>query len=79
MVAEMLEEIFKQICKRKKLPMITGDKVTFIGSTFMRINENTQYKNHMIVLNSCSECKDVPNTEIESYNNERDVLLVGPK
>ena len=75
MVAEMLEEIFKQICKQKKLPMITGDKVTFIGSTFMRINENTQYKNHMIVLNSCSECKDVPNTEIESYNNERDVLL----
>ena len=75
MVAEMLEEIFKQICKQKKLPMITGDKVTFIGSTFMRINENTQYKNHMIVLNSCSECKDVPNTEIETYNNERDVLL----
>ena len=79
MVAEMLEEIFKQICRQKKLPMITGDKVTFIGSTFMRINENTQYKNHMIVLNSCSECKDVPNTEIESYNNERDVLLAWTK
>ena len=75
MVAEMLEEIFKQLCRQKKLPLITGDKVTFIGSTFMRINENTQYKNHMIVLNSCSECKDVPNTEIETYNNERDVLL----
>ena len=75
MVAEMLEEIFQQICRQKKLPYVTGDKVTFIGSTFMRINENTQYKNHMIVLNSCSECKDVPNTEIETYNNERDVLL----
>ena len=75
MISEMLEEIFKQICKFGNLPYITGDKVTFIGSTFMRITEKTQYKNHMIVLNSCSECKDVPNTEIETYDNELDVLL----
>ena len=79
MVAEMLEEVFRQICYKKNLPYITGDKVTFIGSTFMRITENSQYKNHMIVLNSCSECKDVPNTEIETYNNERDVLLAWTK
>ena len=38
MVAEMLEEMFKQICYKKNLPYITGDKVTFIGSNI--------YENH---------------------------------
>ena len=77
MVADMLEEIFLQEVSKKfpTLPPVQGDKVTFIGSTFQRLNETSQYKNHMIVLNSCSPCADVPNSEIECYDTEKEVLL----
>jgi DNA polymerase elongation subunit (family B) len=53
-------------------PSLEGDKVTFIGSTFMMLGEKQPYKNHCIVLNTCSEVKDV---EIESYGTESDVLV----
>ena len=53
-------------------PKLEGDKVTFIGSTFLKYGENKPYKNHCIVLNSCAE---MPGTEIESYSTEREVLL----
>jgi len=53
-------------------PSLEGDKVTFIGSTFMMLGEKQPYKNHCIVLNTCSEVKDV---EIESYGTEADVLV----
>merc|ERR1712166_568711 len=33
----------------------------------------------MIVLNSCSSCPEVSNCEIETYDNERDVLLAWTK
>lgn len=75
LIADMLELMFK----KEKFPKVEGDTVTFIGSTFMRLNEKEQYLNHMIVLNSCSDCPDVPNCEIETYNNERDVLLAWTK
>jgi len=57
------------------LPYVEGDKVTFIGSTFMRMGEKEQYKNNMIVLNSCSDCPEVPHCEIETYETEKEVLL----
>ena len=55
-------------------PKLEGDKVTFIGSTFMNYGEQEPYKNHCIVLNTCS---DLPqkNSEVESYQTERNVLL----
>ena len=53
-------------------PPLEGDKVTFIGSTFMRLGEKTPYKNHCIVLNSCSP---VDNVEIETYDTEAEVLI----
>jgi DNA polymerase elongation subunit (family B) len=53
-------------------PKLEGDKVTFIGSTFMMLGEKQPYKNHCIVLNTCSEVKDV---EIESYSTEAEVLV----
>ena len=56
-------------------PKLEGDKVTFIGSTFMRYGEKEPYLNHCIVLDSC-ECDDsVKNCEIESKKTEREVLL----
>jgi len=57
------------------LPELEGDKVTFIGSTFLSYGSPKPYLNHCIVLNSCSEIKGAENTEIETYNNEKKVLL----
>jgi DNA polymerase elongation subunit (family B) len=53
-------------------PSLEGDKVTFIGSTFMMLGEKQPYKNHCVVLNTCSDVKDV---EIESYSTEAEVLV----
>jgi DNA polymerase elongation subunit (family B) len=53
-------------------PSLEGDKVTFIGSTFMMLGDKQPYKNNCIVLNSCSEVKDV---EIECYDKESEVLV----
>ena len=55
-------------------PKLEGDKVTFIGSTFMHYGEKEPYMNHCIVLNSCSEIQ-AQNSIIESYNTEKEVLL----
>jgi DNA polymerase elongation subunit (family B) len=55
-------------------PKLEGDKVTFIGSTFMNYGDQEPYKNHCIVLNSCSDMP-IQNSIIESYETEREVLL----
>lgn len=55
-------------------PRLEGDKVTFIGSTFMNYGNREPYMNHCIVLNSCSQ-PQIENTIIETYNTEKDVLL----
>ena len=59
-------------------PKVEGDKVTFIGSTFVKYgqNGNRPYLNNCIVLDTCDDLHDeVPNSEIESYTTEADVLL----
>jgi DNA polymerase elongation subunit (family B) len=58
-------------------PKIEGDKVTFIGSTFVKYgqNGNRPYLNNCIVLDTCDNLdKEVPNSEIETYTTEADVL-----
>jgi len=52
-------------------PELEGDKVTFIGSTFMKYGENEPYLNHCVVLGSCD---DVKNAEIHSVKTESEVL-----
>ena len=62
-----LQEIF---------PPVEGDKVTFIGSTFLTYGEKRPYLNHCIVIDTCNSLKDeVANSEIETYKTEREVLL----
>ena len=62
-----LQEIF---------PPVEGDKVTFIGSTFMTYGEKRPYLNHCIVLDTCSSLEsEVANSKIETYKTEREVLL----
>jgi DNA polymerase elongation subunit (family B) len=58
-------------------PKLQGDKVTFIGSTFMNYGEKEPKKNNCIVLNTCE--KNMENTEIETYKTEKEVLLAWQK
>ena len=53
-------------------PRLEGDKITFIGSTFMRYGEQETYKNHCVVLGSCDP---VEGAVIESVDTETDLLL----
>jgi DNA polymerase elongation subunit (family B) len=55
-------------------PKLEGDKVTFIGSTFLRYGEETPYLNHCAVLNDCSPLES-ENTVLECYDTEKKVLL----
>jgi len=58
-------------------PKVEGDKVTFIGSTFVKYgqNNNRPYLSNCIVLDTCDNLHDeVPNSEIESYATEEEVL-----
>ena len=59
---------------RSCFPPLEGDKVTFIGSTLLNYGESEPYLNHCIVLNSCDQMP-VPNSQIESYDTEKEVLL----
>ena len=63
---------------KKVFPKLEGDKVTFIGSTFMNYSDREPNFNHCIVLNTCSELP-IENSVIESYNSEKDVLLAWQK
>jgi len=49
-----------------------GDKVTFIGSTFLNYGSPEPYLNHCIVLDTCDA---VANAELETYDTEAKVLL----
>jgi DNA polymerase elongation subunit (family B) len=52
-------------------PKVEGDKVTFIGSTFLKYGDSSPYLNHCLVLNTCDP---VDGVEIQSVESERDLL-----
>ena len=65
---------------RNNFPALEGDKVTFIGSTFMKYGDIDPYLNHCIVLNSCDKLDgSVNNSHIETYATEKDVLTAWTK
>lgn len=53
-------------------PQLEGDKVTFIGSTFLKYGETEPYMNHCIVLGTCNP---VDGAVIESVDTERKLLM----
>lgn len=65
-----INEINTLLCKL--FPQVEGDKVTFIGSTFMKYGEKEPYLNHCVVLNGCD---DIENAEIETTTTEEELLL----
>ena len=54
------------------LPPLEGDKVTFIGSTFIRYGEPEPYKSHCLVVDTCDPVEGV---EIVSVGSERELLV----
>jgi len=69
---EKLDEI--NISLDSSFPKLEGDKVTFIGSTFMKYGSEEPYMSHCIALNTCSSIS-VENSILESYQTEKEVLL----
>ena len=62
-----LQEIF---------PPVEGDKVTFIGSTFLTYGEKRPYLNHCVVLDTCDALtNEVANSQIQTCKTERELLL----
>jgi DNA polymerase elongation subunit (family B) len=61
-------------CSKNKYPFpaLEGDKVTFIGSTFLKSGDTEPYLNHCIVLNTC---EPLNNCITETYDTEKQVLL----
>jgi DNA polymerase elongation subunit (family B) len=53
-------------------PKLEGDKVTFIGSTFLNYGDVQPYKNHCLVLGTCD---DVEGAIIETTDTESELLL----
>ena len=68
---DKMTEVFKNV----GFPELEGDKVTFIGSTFLRYGEEKPYLNNCVVLDTCSDVTEIENSEIKSYKTERDLLL----
>jgi len=54
-----------------RLPELEGDKVTFIGSTFMKHGDSEPYYNNCLVVN---DCDPVDGAEIQCVKNEYDLL-----
>jgi DNA polymerase elongation subunit (family B) len=71
-----LNELVRLFGNRDLFPPLEGDKVTFIGSTFLRYGQSEPYLNHCMVLNSCLSLHDVlPYSQIETFETERDMLI----
>ena len=76
-VIELLKKDTKCVNELRKalnsaFPPIEGDKVTFIGSTFVHYGTPRPYLNHCIVLGGCSP---IENIELECYKTEKEVLV----
>ena len=56
-------------------PNLEGDKVTFIGSTFLKYGEEKPYLNNCLALDTCSKVDEIENSEIVSYKTERELLM----
>ena len=69
---QCMNELFAKCVEKNIFPELEGDKVTFIGSTFMNYGESETYLNHCLVLGSCDP---VDNAVIESVDTEKELLL----
>jgi len=66
------------ISLKSVFPKLEGDKVTFIGSTFLKYGESEPYLNHCAVLNSCDKMP-LENSIVQTCKTERDLLMTWRK
>jgi len=66
------------ISLKSVFPKLEGDKVTFIGSTFLKYGESEPYLNHCAVLNSCDKMP-LENSIVQTCKTERDLLMAWRK
>ena len=64
---EQLDEMLTTI-----FPELEGDRVTMIGSTFLKYGETEPYLNHCVVLGGCDS---IEGAVVESMNTEREMLM----
>ena len=57
------------------LPKIKGDGITFMGSTFVKMGEKTQYLNHILSVGKCDDIPEVPNSVVISCKTEKELIL----
>jgi len=66
------------ISLKSVFPKLEGDKVTFIGSTFLKYGESEPYLNHCAVLNTCDNMP-LENSIVQTCKTEREVLMAWRK
>ena len=66
-----ISDIFKKV----GFPSLEGDKVTFIGSTFLKYGDEKPYLNNCLALNTCSDVNEIQNSEIKCYDTEKQLLM----
>jgi len=69
---QTLNTLFTNLIELQKLPPLKGDEITFIGTTFIRNGEPEPYKNHCIVVDTCTT---VDGVEIQSVPDEKQCIL----
>ena len=69
---QTLNTLFTNLIELQKLPPLKGDEITFIGTTFIRNGEPEPYKNHCLVVDTCTE---VDGVEIQSVPDEKQCVL----
>ena len=73
---DKINEIIRLFKNKKLFPPLEGDKITIIGSTFLRYGDIEPYLNTAYVLNSCSDIHELgQNTIVRSFDTERELLL----
>ena len=65
----------KGLTTKYPFPKVEGDKITFIGSTFQKYGQKTQYLNHIVSLGECDDIPEVENREIISCETEEELLI----
>ena len=69
---QTLNTLFTNLIELQKLPPLKGDEITFIGTTFIRNGEPEPYKNHCLVVDTCTT---VDGVEIQSVPDEKQCIL----
>jgi len=72
---EIKMDLLSQHFADSGFPELEGDKVTFIGSTFLKYGDSAPYLNNCLVLNTCDPLDNIANSEIETYTTEKQLLL----